>query len=178
MKKLFSVLLLCFSAALFAANPSVLIDTSMGKITVELYSDEAPKTVDNFLNYVQVDGFKNTIFHRVINGFMIQGGGLKTTGGKARSNAPVKNESFNTPSNKRGTIAMARTSAPHSATRQFFINQKDNTFLDAKGSNHGYAVFGKVTSGMEVVDKIAKVKTISADKPVKDVIIHSISLLN
>jgi len=177
MKKLLSVLLLCFSGSLFAANPSVLIDTSMGKITVELYANEAPKTVNNFLDYVQTDGFKDTIFHRVIKGFMIQGGGFKTTGGKARTNKPVQNESFHTPSNKRGTIAMARTNEPHSASRQFFINHKDNAFLDAEGSKYGYAVFGKVTAGMDVVDKIANVRTASADKPVEDVVIKSITLL-
>ena len=178
MKNIFSVLLLCFSCSLFAAsNPSVLIDTSMGKITIELYQNQAPKTVSNFLDYVQTDGFKETIFHRVIKGFMIQGGGFKTTGERAHSNAPVANESLNGLSNKRATIAMARTSNVNSATRQFFINHKDNQFLDAKGAKYGYTVFGKVTLGMDVVDKIANVRTASADKPVKDVVIKSITLL-
>ena len=178
MKKLLTVLLLCFSTSLFAANPSVLIDTSMGKMTVELYQNESPKTVNNFLDYVQTDGFKNTIFHRVIKGFMIQGGGFNIDGSRARTNSTVKNESFNGISNERGTIAMARTNDPDSASRQFFINHKDNAFLDANGRKAGYAVFGKVTGGMDVVDKIAATKIgYTKDKPKTDVVINSITLL-
>ena len=178
MKKIITTLLLCFSSSLFAANPSILIDTSMGKITLELYQNQAPKTVNNFLDYVQTDGFKGTIFHRVIKGFMIQGGGFKIDGSKARTNSSVKNESFNGVSNARGTISMARTNDPDSASRQFFINHKDNAFLDAKGHKAGYAVFGKVTVGMDVVDEIANAKIgYTKDKPKTNVVINSITLL-
>jgi len=169
--------ILLISTSTFAAsNPSVVIDTSKGKITVELFPEQAPKSVANFLAYIQKDGYKETIFHRVINGFMIQGGGENESGKKYDSFAAIENESRNGLSNERGTLSMARTSAPHSATRQFFINQKDNTFLDAQGSNWGYAVFGKVTSGMDIVDSIATVKTRVADKPLQTVMINSISL--
>lgn len=179
MKQLLSLVLVFVSISGFAAsNPSVVMETSKGQIIIELYPQQAPKTVANFLAYVQKDGFKKTIFHRVINNFMIQGGGFKESGGRASAFAAINNESTNGLSNKRGTIAMARTGNPHSATRQFFINQKDNTFLDAQGSRWGYAVFGKVTSGLEVVDKIATVKTGRADKPVQDVVINSIAVVN
>jgi len=181
-KQLFTFFLLLISASAFAAtnpaatNPSVVIDTSQGKIIIELFPQQAPKSVANFLAYVEKDGFKQTIFHRVINGFMIQGGGEDESGKKFTTFAAIENESRNGLSNERGTISMARTSSPHSATRQFFINHKNNTFLDAQGSNWGYAVFGKVTAGMDVVDKIAMVKTRGADKPVQTVLIKSISL--
>ncbi|MCG6199944.1 peptidylprolyl isomerase [Psychromonas antarctica] len=177
MKQLLSFFLLLISSTTFAANnPSVIIDTSKGQITVELFPDLAPKSVANFLAYVQKDGFKQTIFHRVINGFMIQGGGENESGKKFDSLTAIENESRNGLSNERGTLAMARTSFPHSATRQFFINQKDNTFLDAKNGNWGYAVFGKVTQGMTIVDSIATVKTRGADRPVQAVTINSITL--
>ncbi|WP_354625015.1 peptidylprolyl isomerase [Psychromonas sp. MME2] len=177
MKYLLSALLLILSTTSFAAgNPSVVIDTSQGKIAIELFPDQAPQSVSNFLAYVNQDGFKETIFHRVINGFMIQGGGENATGKKFVTFAAIKNESRNGLSNERGTIAMARTNFPHSATRQFFINQKDNYFLDAKNGNWGYAVFGKVTSGMDVVDAIAKVKTNAGDRPTQPIIINSITV--
>lgn len=177
MKQLFAFLVLLISASTFAAsNPSVLIDTSKGKIIIELFPQQAPKSVANFLAYIEKDGYKETIFHRVINGFMIQGGGENESGKKYDSFAAIENESRNGLSNERGTISMARTSFPHSATRQFFINQKDNTFLDAQGSNWGYAVFGKVTAGMDIVDSIATVKTRAADKPMQTIMINSISL--
>lgn len=178
MKYIYALILLMTSQIALAANPSVLIDTNKGQITVELYPEQAPKTVTNFLAYIKRDGFKDTTFHRVIDSFMIQGGGFLTSGQQADTTAPIYNESQNGLSNSRGTISMARTNDPHSASRQFFINQKDNTFLDAKGSNWGYAVFGKVTTGMDVVDKIAKVKTASQDKPVEAVIINSITLVD
>jgi peptidyl-prolyl cis-trans isomerase A (cyclophilin A)/peptidyl-prolyl cis-trans isomerase B (cyclophilin B) len=177
MKYIYALILLLSSHIALAANPSVMIDTNKGQITVELYPENAPKTVSNFLDYIKRDGFKDTIFHRVIDSFMIQGGGFLTSGEQAATTAPIYNESKNGLNNERGTISMARTGDPHSASRQFFINQKDNTFLDAKGSNWGYAVFGKVTSGMDVVDKIAQVKTAAQDKPVEPVIIKSISLI-
>ncbi|MFT6984968.1 MAG: cyclophilin family peptidyl-prolyl cis-trans isomerase [Psychromonas sp.] len=176
-KQLLAFFVLLTSTSTFAAtNPSVVIDTSKGNIIIELFPDKAPKSVTNFLAYIEKDGFKQTIFHRVINGFMIQGGGENESGKKFDTFAAIENESRNGLSNERGTISMARTSAPHSATRQFFINHKDNAFLDAGSSNWGYAVFGKVTAGMDVVDTIATVQTRGADKPVQTVIINSISL--
>lgn len=177
MKKLLPIFILLLSSTSFAAtNPSIEINTSLGQITLELYPEQAPTTVANFIAYVKKDGFKQSIFHRIINNFMIQGGG-ENTSGKQLSNLPaIPNESKNGISNQRGTIAMARTGNPHSATRQFFINQKDNTFLDAKSNKWGYTVFGKVTAGMQVVDKIAAVKTNYPDRPIQQVIINNISL--
>lgn len=144
------------------ANPNVLLETSSGDILLELYPDKAPETVANFLQYV-VDGFyTNTIFHRVINGFMIQGGGLGVRMDEKPTRQPVKNEADNGLKNDRGTIAMARTMDPHSATAQFFINHADNAFLNFSAptmQGWGYCVFGKVIDGMDVVDKIAKLKT-------------------
>jgi peptidyl-prolyl cis-trans isomerase A (cyclophilin A)/peptidyl-prolyl cis-trans isomerase B (cyclophilin B) len=179
MKIVLSLFILLLSHIAFAAqNPSVIMETSKGKITIELFPNEAPKTVENFIAYVEKDGYENTTFHRVINGFMIQGGGFYAATGERVATLPaIKNESRNGLSNKRGTISMARTGAPHSASRQFFINHKDNAFLDAQGNQWGYAVFGQVTEGLDVVDAIAKVKTGSADKPRKDVIINSIKIV-
>jgi peptidyl-prolyl cis-trans isomerase A (cyclophilin A)/peptidyl-prolyl cis-trans isomerase B (cyclophilin B) len=178
MKQLLSFFILVLSFSAFAAtNPSVVIDTSKGEIVIELYPQQAPKTVANFLAYIQKDGYKKTTFHRVINNFMIQGGGFFESGKKVDVLPAIANESKNGLSNKRGTIAMARTDDPHSATRQFFINHKDNAFLNAQGSKWGYAVFGKVTSGMLIVDKIAAVKTKYADKPVQIITINSITIL-
>lgn len=177
MKHILSIFLLFLSTSVFSAtNPSVLMETSEGPIIIELYPSQAPKSVANFLQYVQKDGFKQTTFHRVINNFMIQGGGFEVSGKRASTAAAIENESRNGLSNKRGTIAMARTNNPHSATRQFFINHKDNNFLDAQGDNWGYSVFGKVVEGMEVVDKIAMVKTGAGDKPIQTVIIKSIAV--
>lgn len=179
MKHLLAIFLLISSTSLFAAqNPTVLMDTSEGEIRIELFSNEAPKTVSNFLDYVQTDGFKETTFHRIIKDFMIQGGGFKVSGEQAKTLASVENESRNGLSNDRGTIAMARTNSPHSATRQFFINHKDNQFLDGSSNKWGYTVFGKVTVGMDVVDKIASVKTGYGDKPEQQVIINSITLID
>jgi len=178
MKAILSLFILILSHNVFAAeNPSVVMDTSEGKIVIELFPAKAPKTVENFLAYIKKDGYKNTTYHRVIHGFMIQGGGFSaTTGTKVATLPSIKNESKNGLSNKRGTISMARTNAPHSASRQFFINHKDNNFLDGQANKWGYAVFGKVTQGMDVVDTIAKVKTGNADKPLQAVIIKSITL--
>jgi peptidyl-prolyl cis-trans isomerase A (cyclophilin A) len=138
-------------------HPTVVLDTSKGPITLELYPDKAPLTVENFLKYVDDGFYDNLIFHRVIPKFMIQGGGMTDQMREKQEGkrAPIKNESGNGLSNKRGTIAMARTSDPNSATCQFFINHKDNPDLDTYGG--GYAVFGKVTQGMDVVDAIAEV---------------------
>ena len=138
------------------------IDTSMGTITLELDDAKAPVTVKNFVDYAKAGHYNGTIFHRVIDGFMIQGGGFTAAMDQKPTNAPIKNEATNGLSNARGTIAMARTQVVDSATSQFFINLTDNTFLDHRAPDprgFGYAVFGKVTDGMDVVDKIAKVKT-------------------
>jgi cyclophilin family peptidyl-prolyl cis-trans isomerase len=143
-------------------NPSVIIETSMGNITIELYQDRAPKTVANFLEYVKDGYFKGTIFHRVIKGFMIQGGGLGADMKGKATRSPIENEATNGLKNARGTIAMARTADIHSATSQFFINTVDNSFLDHRSKSpdkFGYCVFGQVTSGMDVVDKIEGVQT-------------------
>ena len=143
-------------------NPVVLLETTSGDILVELYPDKAPETVANFLKYVDNGFYNNTIFHRVIPGFMIQGGGLTARMQQKDTEAPIKNEADNGLKNDRGTIAMARTMDPHSATAQFFINLVDNDFLNFQapsGNGWGDCVFGKVTEGMDVVDKIAKVKT-------------------
>ena len=144
-----------------AAAPRVTLSTSKGDIVVELYPDKAPQTVKNFLAYVNEKFYDGTIFHRVIPGFMIQGGGFTADMNQKATHAPVKNEGGNGLSNTRGTIAMARTSDPDSATAQWFINLKDNTFLDRAESQDGwgYTVFGKVVSGMEAVDAIAAVPT-------------------
>jgi cyclophilin family peptidyl-prolyl cis-trans isomerase len=144
-------------------NPMVVLSTSMGDIKVELYADKAPGTVQNFLEYVKAGYYDGTIFHRVIPGFMIQGGGLNPDMADKREGQrpPIKNESSNGLKNDTGTLAMARTSAPDSATSQFFINVKDNAFLNKESASDkvGYAVFGKVVEGMDVVKKIEQVKT-------------------
>jgi peptidyl-prolyl cis-trans isomerase B (cyclophilin B) len=157
------------------------METSMGSIAIELNEDKAPITVKNFLGYVD-DGFYNgTIFHRVIPDFMVQGGGMEPGMKEKKTKGQIKNESSNGLSNQRGTLAMARTNVPDSATAQFFINLKDNTFLDKSQSRDGvgYAVFGKVTACMDVVDKIKGVATGSRghhdDVPVKDVTITSVT---
>jgi len=150
--------ILCAQAS--AEGPRVLMKTSMGEITLELDADKAPLSASNFLGYVD-DGFYNgTIFHRVIRGFMIQGGGLEPNMHKKTPGQPIENEAKNGLKNLRGTIAMARTGYPHSATAQFFINHQDNTNLDYPAHDGwGYAVFGRVVSGMEVVDAIADLPT-------------------
>ena len=139
-------------------HPVVVLETSAGNITIQLDAEKAPKTTENFLKYVEEGHYNGTIFHRVIKDFMIQGGGMNADMSEKKTRGPIKNESHNGLTNKRGTIAMARTSDPHSATAQFFINHKDNAFLD---QGDGYAVFGKVIEGMDVVDKIAGVRTTS-----------------
>ena len=153
----------------------VVFETSKGNIEVELYRDKAPATVENFVRYVREGQYDGTVFHRVIPNFMIQGGGFLPNGSEKRTHAPIKLESRSGLSNKNGTIAMARTNAPDSATCQFFINVKDNGFLDYAPGNPGYAVFGKVVVGMDVVMGITKVKTSSRgpydDWPVEDVVI-------
>ena len=162
-------------------NPVVVVSTDSGDIEVELYPEKAPKTVENFLAYANEKFYDGTVFHRVIKGFMIQGGGMTPDMKQKDTKAPIVSESNNGLKNMRGTIAMARTNDPNSATSQFFINHKDNAFLDYKGgSDVGYTVFGKVISGIEAVDKIAEVKTGSKgfhqDVPVNSVIIKSVSI--
>jgi len=164
-------------------NPVVVMKTNMGTIELTLDAEKAPITVANFLSYVREAHYDSTIFHRVIPGFMIQGGGYDVNLRRLPTREPIRNEAANGLSNRRGTIAMARTGEIHSATCQFFINQKDNLFLDHKNDTprgYGYAVFGRVTKGMDVVDKIAGVKTHSVrgmrDVPVKPVVIESVRL--
>jgi peptidyl-prolyl cis-trans isomerase B (cyclophilin B) len=163
-----------------AENPKVILDTSKGQLTIELYADKAPETVKNFLAYVDAGFYNGTIFHRVIPGFMIQGGGFTPDMQQKATRPPVKIESDNGLKNDRGTLAMARTQDPNSATAQFFINSVDNGFLNFKEKTPqgwGYAVFGKVVKGMEVVDEISKVKTgakgMHRDVPVDTVTITS-----
>jgi cyclophilin family peptidyl-prolyl cis-trans isomerase len=152
--------------------------TSKGTFTVQLFDKQAPITVENILRYADEGFFDGTIFHRVIPGFMIQGGGLTSDMQNKRGHEPIKNEATNGLKNKRGTLSMARTNDVNSATSQFFINLADNDFLDHKPGNFGYAVFGRIDSGMEVVDAIAAVKTGSKgmhqDVPVESVVIESV----
>jgi peptidyl-prolyl cis-trans isomerase A (cyclophilin A)/peptidyl-prolyl cis-trans isomerase B (cyclophilin B) len=193
LRRALSVLLstvgLALSLSANAANPQVDFDTSAGKIRVELYPDAAPKTVENFLAYVKAKHYDGTQFHRVIPGFMIQGGGYGTDFREKPTRAPIPNEAeksskaglLNTP----GTLAMARTSVPDSATAQFFINVADNKFLnfrDPSPAGIGYAVFGKVIEGMDVVEKIAKAPTAAGgpfprDVPVERVVIKSATVV-
>jgi peptidyl-prolyl cis-trans isomerase B (cyclophilin B) len=156
---------------------AVLLTTNHGNIKIELDADKAPKTVENFLNYVKSGHYNGTIFHRVIDGFMIQGGGFEAGMQQKPTNAPIENEAKNGLKNEPYTLAMARTSDPHSASAQFFINVKNNGFLDYPGQDGwGYAVFGKVVEGQDVVDKIRQVKTtrkgMFSDVPVDDVVIE------
>lgn len=166
-----------------AANPVVAVETSHGTIKIELFEDKAPATVKNFLQYVEDKHYDGTIFHRVISDFMIQGGGFEPGMKEKKTRDPIKNESANGLSNLKGTIAMARTNEPNSATAQWYINVKDNTFLDkAKAKDGvGYCVFGRVIDGMDVVDKIKAVETAEAggheNVPTKDVVIKSVKVV-
>jgi len=170
-----------------AVDPKVLIKTSLGDITVELYPDKAPKTVENFLAYVNSGFYDGTIFHRVIDNFMIQGGGFTRDLQQKRTRPAIANEAKNGLSNLRGTLAMARTSDPNSATAQFFINVVDNPRLDftseQNGATWGYCVFGKVISGLDVVDKIKAVPTgaqgpFRSDVPVTPVVIEKMTVIH
>ena len=180
-----AVLLVLAAAPTFAqeaaANPVVLMKTSMGDVKIELFADKAPITVKNFLQYVEDRFFDGTIFHRVIPDFMVQGGGFTEDMQRKETRATIKNEARTDVPNKRGTLAMARTGEVDSASSQFFVNLKDNAFLDHKddtAKGFGYCVFGQVLSGMDVVDKIAKVPTktvyVHRNVPVKPVVILSI----
>ena len=165
------------------ANPMVVMETSLGTITIELYQDKAPKSVENFLAYVNSGFFEGTVFHRVIPGFMIQGGGMTADLNRKATRPPIENEATNGLKNTRGTIAMARTSDVNSATSQFFINPVNNASLDHRSTNpseFGYAVFGMVTEGMDVVDKIRAVPTGTRgpfqDVPNEPVVIQSVGI--
>jgi len=166
-----------------AAAPRVLLVTSAGDITLQLDAEKAPKSVANFLEYVKSGHYDGTVFHRVISGFMIQGGGFTEAMVQKPTRPPIPLESRNGLKNERGTMAMARTSVPDSATSQFFINVVDNAMLDQPNSRdgHGYAVFGKVVAGMDVVDRIRAVETASVgghqNVPVKPVLIRSATLV-
>ena len=167
-----------------AGNPQVLVETSKGNITLELLPAEAPLSVENFLNYVKTGAYDGTIFHRVIPGFMIQGGGFDADMVQKPRNAPIRNEANNRLRNLRGTLAMARTGDPHSATSQFFINVNDNDSLNfsmESGAGWGYAVFGKVVAGMDVADAIVAVprgtRAGFRDVPLEPVVIKSVRLL-
>lgn len=159
----------------------IVISTSKGDIHLQMHEETAPKTVENFLTYLRSGFYTNTIFHRVIDGFMIQGGGMNADLTQKPTQTAIKNEAKSANPNKRGTIAMARTMDPHSATAQFFINVADNAFLNFSGEHpqgYGYCVFGEVVEGMDVVDGIAKAKTGQkmghADVPLEDIVIHEI----
>jgi cyclophilin family peptidyl-prolyl cis-trans isomerase len=169
-------------AAHAADTNQVLLKTNMGDILLELYPEKAPKTVANFLQYVKSGHYKGTIFHRVIDNFMIQGGGFDQNMKEEPTKAPIENEANNGLKNEAYSVAMARTQDPHSATAQFFINVKDNAFLDYPSRDGwGYAVFGKVTKGTDVVDKIKKVETgnngMHQNVPLKPVVIESASVI-
>lgn len=183
------VVLAAVAATAHAANPQVDLDTTAGKIRIELYPDAAPKTVENFLAYVKAKHYDGTQFHRVIRGFMIQAGGYTSEFKEKPTNAPVRNEAEQSSKagllNVPGTVAMARTGDPHSAAAQFFINVGDNKFLnfrDPTPQGYGYTVFGKVISGMDVVDKIAAAPTAAGgpfpkDVPVDRVLIKSATVV-
>jgi len=184
LKRLFVIALLWLPALALAAAPQVELKTSRGVVVLELYPDKAPETVKNFLEYVKTGHYDGTVFHRVINGFMIQGGGFDLSLKQKETRAPVRNEAANGLKNKRYTLAMARTSDPHSATAQFFINVADNAFLDfrkAEVEGYGYCVFGKVVKGQDVVDGIARVSTgrmgPMSDVPAEPVLIESAKVM-
>jgi len=177
---IFSVLIFAGSVIAEDINPKVVLETSKGKIVLELYPDNAPETVKNFLNYVDAKFYDGMIFHRVIPNFMIQGGGFTTDMKRKTTRAPIKNEADKGLKNERGTISMARTGDPHSATAQFFINSKNNDFLNYRSKTQqgwGYAAFGKVVDGMKTLDAISAVKTKtvggSRDVPAEPVVITS-----
>lgn len=187
LKKILLSLICCFtllSTSTWASqentkpeNPHVLLSTNVGDIELELYPQQAPVSVENFLNYVNSGFYNNTIFHRVISNFMIQGGGFTEDMTQKQTQPSIKNEADNGLSNDRGTIAMARTFDVNSATSQFFINVKNNNYLNHSQRDFGYAVFGKVVSGMDVVDKIANARTTlrmgASDVPVQPITILS-----
>lgn len=187
-QKLINALILCLSmfasTPLFAANPQVVFETNRGEFLIELYPDKAPKTVENFLKYVNAGFYKDTIFHRVIRRFMIQGGGFKADMIEKQTRPPIINEAANGLTNEIGTIAMARTGDPDSATSQFFINLENNQFLNYRGPEPeliGYCVFGRVLKGMDVVREIGVAPTGFvagySDVPQAPIVIHNVKLV-
>lgn len=189
MKKLITAciitLLFAVNSSAFASSPRVLMETTKGPVIIELYPDKAPKTVENFLRYVKAGKYDGTLFHRVIKRFMNQGGGFTADFSKVETFAPITNEADNGLKNTRGTIAMARTGEPHSATNQFFINTVDNTFLDHTSKTPrgwGYCVFGTVVDGMDVMDRISRVATgaggpFQQDVPMEQILIQKMSVI-
>jgi cyclophilin family peptidyl-prolyl cis-trans isomerase len=180
------LVLACAAGAAWSADaPRVKFNTSAGDIVIEVYPDKAPKTVENFLQYVREHHYDGTIFHRVIDNFMVQGGGMDRNLTEKKTRAPVQHEGAQSAQaglkNEVGTVAMARTADPNSATAQFYINVANNAFLDPKPGNPGYTVFGKVVSGMDVVDKIKGVQTgrmgMYSDVPVTPVVINSAEIV-
>lgn len=184
MRQIYTFLILVLlSGTAFAANPQLIFETSRGNFIVELYPEKAPKTVANFMEYVNTGFYKDTIFHRVINRFMIQGGGFTANLSEKQTRAPIINEAANGLQNEIGTLAMARTSDPDSATAQFFINLENNQFLNHRGPSPdliGYCVFGRVIKGMDVVRDIASSPTgyvePYSDVPKSTILIHQIKL--
>ena len=176
---------LTVNSQVFAANPKVRMETTKGTVMIELYPDKAPKTVENFLRYVKEGKYEGTIFHRVIKGFMNQGGGFTADFNKVETFAPIKNEADNGLKNTRGTLAMARTGDPHSATNQFFVNTVDNAFLDHTSKSArgwGYCVFASIVDGMDVMDRISKVSTgaggpFQKDVPTEQILIQKVSVV-
>ena len=185
LRSLFAVIAVLASLGAAGANPQVELKTNLGTVVVELYADKAPQTVENFLQYAKAGHYEGTLFHRVIPGFMIQGGGFDKGFKEKPTRKPVRNEAANGLRNEPGTIAMARTPDPHSATAQFFINVADNAPLNFRfptTEGYGYCVFGKVVNGMDVVNRIAKVPTgpgpaPHANVPLKPVVIESVTLV-
>lgn len=185
LKKLLLAVSFCLFSSAWAANPQVEFKTTMGSIVVELDPQKAPQTVENFLGYVKDGHYNGTIFHRVIPGFMVQGGGFTPDMREKPTRGPIKNEAGNGLRNTAGTIAMARTPLPHSASAQFFINVENNTSLDFRSptqQGYGYAVFGKVVKGMDVVNRIVQVATgvkpPHSDVPLKPVVIERAQLVS
>lgn len=185
LKKLLAALSLCLCASAYAAQPQVELRTTLGTIVLELDAQKAPQTVENFLQYVKDGHYNGTVFHRVIPGFMVQGGGFTPDMREKATRAPIRNEAGNGLRNAVGTVAMARTNAPHSASAQFFINVENNASLDFRSptqEGYGYAVFGKVVKGMDVVNRIVKVptgvKAPHSDVPLKPIIIERAQIVS
>ena len=182
MKKLFLATSLVLASSQLFANTIIDMKTSMGNIEIELFNDKAPVSAKNFENYVKSNFYAGTIFHRVIPGFMIQGGGMDANMIEKATKSPIINEANNGLKNARGTLAMARTSDPNSATSQFFINVADNSFLNRSAMDAGYAVFGKVVEGLDIVDVIKGVRTgnrgYHADVPLENVVIESAKIIS
>lgn len=180
LKKFVICIFLLFNTLLAFAQPTVEIKTNMGVMIVELNAEKAPKTVENFMQYVKEGFYNGTVFHRIIAGFMIQGGGYTADYTEKPTHNPIQNEADNGLTNSVGTIAMARTNDPHSASSQFFINVADNTFLnhsDKSERGWGYTVFGRVVKGMDVAQRISRLPTNGGDEPIQSVRIESVTFI-